>query len=95
MADLRIPDLKNDQERIAFMEKHDGFELLDQGLAEIMEPPAFHRKGQIELDRETLELLDEIVAVGICLDPKEAVARAVHSYVLAVFPQAYKLVREN
>ena len=84
-----MPDFGDDQERIAFMEKHDGFELLDHGLAEIVETPAFHRMGQIELDRETLRLLDEIVAVGICPDPKEAIARAVRSYALAVFPQSY------
>ena len=93
MGRLRMPDFQSDQERIAFMKEHDGFELLDQGLAEIVETPAFHRKGQIEVDRETLQLLNEIVAVGICRDPKEAIARAVHSYVLAVFPQSCKLVR--
>ena len=38
----KIPDFKDDQELAAFMEKHDGFELVDQGLAEIVETPERH-----------------------------------------------------
>jgi hypothetical protein len=90
-----VPDFKDEQEIIAFMEEHDGFELVDQGLAEIVETPTFRRKGQIELDRETLDLLDELVTAGICTDLEDAVVKAVRSYVLAVFPQSYKLVRED
>ncbi len=91
----KIPDFKNEEEMIAFMEEHNGFELVDQGLAEMEETPVFHRKGQVELDRETVQLLDELVAAGICSDQKDAIVRAVHSYVLAVLPQSYKLIRES
>ena len=40
----KIPDFKDDQELAAFMERHDGFELVDQGLAEIVETPEFRKK---------------------------------------------------
>ncbi len=35
---------ERDEELAAFMERHDGFELVDQGLAEIVETPEFRRK---------------------------------------------------
>ena len=44
MMEKKIPDFKDDQELAAFMERHDGFELVDQGLAEIVETPEFRRK---------------------------------------------------
>lgn len=79
------------------MEAHDGFELVDQGLAEIVETPEFSKRGKsyIELDPETAKLLNELVTAGICTNPSEAVYKAVHSYVLAMLPQTYKLVREK
>lgn len=93
----KIPDFKNDEEVSTFMEAHDGFELLDQGLAEIVETSIFFKKGKsyIELDPDILQLLDELVKAGICSDTKDAIIRAVHSYVLAVLPDSYKLVREK
>jgi methylated-DNA-[protein]-cysteine S-methyltransferase len=45
---MKIPDFKNETEIAAFMEKHDGFELLDKGLAEIEEPPIFRRKPKCD-----------------------------------------------
>jgi hypothetical protein len=90
----KIPDFKDDQELAAFMERHDGFELVDQGLAEIVETPEFRRK-RIELDAETWQLLDELVAAGVCTDLEDAVVKAVRSYVLAVLPHAYRLAREG
>ena len=41
---MKIPDFKDENEIAAFMEEHDGFELLDNGLAEIVETPVFKRK---------------------------------------------------
>jgi len=43
---MKIPDFKDENEIVAFMEKHDGFELLDKGLAEIVETPVFKRKQE-------------------------------------------------
>ena len=91
----KIPNFKDDQEISAFMEKHDGFELMDQGLADIVETPRFTQKAEVYLDPETLQLLHELVATGICANQNEAIAKAVQSYVLAVLPQSYKLVREG
>jgi hypothetical protein len=72
----------------------DGFELVDQGLAELVEPPGLFQKGKsyVELAPETLELLDELVTAGICANPKDAITKAVHSYVIAVLPHSDKLV---
>ena len=89
----KIPDFKDEQDLIAFMENHDGFELVDQDLAEIVETPMFYRKCAFELDQETIQLLDELVTAGICPTTSDAVAKAVHSYALAVLPHTYKLVR--
>ncbi len=86
---------QTDEDIAVFMEQHDGFELVDQGLAEIIATPQFYKKEQIELDKETLYLLEELVATGVCMDMREAIALAVHSYVLAVLPQQYKLRREG
>ncbi len=58
----KVPDFKSDEEISAFMETHDGFEL---------------------------------VGSGVCDSLSDAVNKAVHSYVLAVLPQSYKLVREK
>lgn len=82
---------KNDEELIEFMEAHDGFELADQGFAEIIETPVFFRKDkrQIRLNPETLKLIDELVEAGICADVRDAVGKAVRSYVLAVLPHSY------
>ncbi len=91
----KLPDFKDEQEIITFMEEHAGFELVDQGLAEIVETPSFQREGLVELDAETLQFLDELVAAGVCADMQDAVTKAVHSYVLAVLPQSYKLIREG
>ena len=93
----KIPKFKNDEEISAFMETHDGFELVDQGLAEIVETPEGYQRGKSfgELDPATVQLLDELMTAGICTNPTEAIAKAVHSYVLAVLPQSYKLVREK
>ncbi len=93
----KVPDFKSDEEISAFMETHDGFELVDRGFAEIIESPIFSRKGKssILLDPETAELLDELVGAGVCDSLSDAVNKAVHSYVLAVLPQSYKLVREK
>ncbi len=43
---MRIPDFKNENEIAIFMSEHDGFELLDKGLAELIETPAFTRKQE-------------------------------------------------
>jgi len=43
---MKTPDFKNENEIAAFMEEHDGFELLDKGLAEIIETPTFKRKQE-------------------------------------------------
>lgn len=43
---MKIPDFKNENEIAAFMEEHDGFELLDKGVAEIVETPVFKRKQE-------------------------------------------------
>jgi len=91
----KLPEFKNDQEIAAFMESHDSFDLVDQGLAEIIETPNFTRKTQVSLAPETLTLLDELVTAGVCADIVDAINRAVHSYALAVLPQSYKLVREG
>ena len=91
----QLPEFKNDQEIAAFMESHDSFDLVDQGLAEIIETPNFTRKTQLSLAPETLTLLDELVAAGVCADVVDAINRAVHSYALAVLPQSYKLMREG
>lgn len=92
-----IPQFKDDEEVSAFMETHDGFELVDQGLAEIVEAPLFSKKGKsyLELDPEIAQLLDELVTTGICDNPRDAINKALHSYVLAVLPHSYKLVREK
>lgn len=94
---LKIPTFKDDEEISEFMEVHNGFELVDQELAEIVETPVFSERGKsyIELDPETAALLDELVTAGICDNPKDAINKAVHSYVLAVLPHSYKLVREH
>lgn len=91
----QLPEFAGDQDIAAFMEAHDGFELVDQDLAEIIETPDFQRKGHIELAAETLTLLDDLVKAGICTDRENAINRAVHSYALAVLPQAYRLVRRS
>jgi hypothetical protein len=98
MKTLRqIPAFKDDAEISAFMETHDGFALVDQGLAEIVETPPFSQQGKsyVELDPETFHLLAELVATGICADIQDAMSRAVHSYVLAVLPRSFELVREG
>ena len=41
---MKIPDFKDENEIAAFMEEHNGFELLDQKLSEIIETPVFKRK---------------------------------------------------
>ncbi|RLC84970.1 MAG: hypothetical protein DRI37_08465 [Chloroflexi bacterium] len=89
----QLTEFKDDQEIATFMEAHDGFDLVDQGLAEIVATPNFDRKDQALLDPETLTLLDELIAAGVCADIVDAINRAVHSYALAVLPQSYKLVR--
>jgi len=43
---MKIPDFKDENEIAAFMEEHDGFELLDKNLAEILETPLFKRKQE-------------------------------------------------
>ena len=90
-----LPEFKNDEDVAAFMEEHDGFELVDQGLAEVMETPEFYRVDRVGLDPETLVLLDDLVEAGVCANVADAINRAVHSYALAVLPQSYKLVREG
>ena len=98
MKTLRqIPAFEDDAEISAFMETHDGFALVDQGLAEIVETPPFSQQGKsyVELDSETFHLLAELVAAGMCANIPEAMRRAVHSYVLTVLPQSYKLARDG
>lgn len=92
-----IPGFKNDEDLGTFMERHDGFELVDQELAEIVETPVFSKRGKsyIALDPETAELLHELVTAGVCATPSDGVYKAVQSYVLAVLPHTYKLVRET
>ncbi len=93
----KIPEFEHDEEISQFMETHDGFELVDQGFAELVETPMFSRRGKsyIELDPETIQLVNELVSAGICPNPTDAVSKAVHSYVLAVLPHSYTLVREK
>ncbi len=93
----KIPEFEHDEEISQFMETHDGFELVDQGFAERVETPMFSRRGEsyIELDPETIQLVNELVSAGICPNPTDAISKAVHSYVLAVLPQSYTLVREK
>lgn len=96
MEKLRqLPEFAGDQDIAVFMEARDGFNLVDHGLAEIVETPEFRRKGHIALASETLTLLDDLVEAGICADRENAINRAVHSYALAVLPQAYRLVRKS
>lgn len=87
--------LSTDANISAFMEAHDGFELVDHGLAEIeTSPESFTRgKSYVEIDMETSRLLDDLVASGICPDIQHALSQAVHSYMIAVLPQTYKLIR--
>jgi hypothetical protein len=40
----KLPEFRGDEEIAAFMEEHDGFELLDAGLAEIVPTTYFVRK---------------------------------------------------
>jgi hypothetical protein len=93
----QLPDFKDDHEIIEFMESHDGFELADQGFAEIVETPVFSKKDtkQIILNPETLQLIDELVRAGICTDVRDVINKAVQSYVLAVMPDSYKIIREK
>jgi hypothetical protein len=93
----KLPEFQNDGEISTFMEAHDGFELVDEGLADIVETPVFSGRGKssIELDSETLQLVNELVKAGICTNMQDAIANAIHSYVLAVLPGSYKLVREK
>jgi len=92
----KIPEFENDQEISEFMERHDGFELADQGLGEIVETPEYSKKSpHIKLDAETLMLLDELVSEGICSSLRDAVAKAVRSYTLAVMPHSYKLAQDK
>ena len=91
----QLTEFKGDQEIATFMEAHDGFELVDQGLAEIVATPNLHRKDQVSLDPETLTLLNELIAAGVCANVADTIDRAVHSYALAVLPRSYKLVREG
>lgn len=90
-----LPEFSSDQDIAAFMEAYDSFELVDRGLAEIVETPKFHRKGYVALASETITLLDDLVAAGVCTDMENAINQAIHSYALAVLPEAYKLVRKE
>ncbi len=93
----KIPEFENDQRIAEFMEAHNGFELADQGLAEIAESPEFSGKENpgIRLDTETLQLLNELMSEGICISPEDAIGKAVRSYALAVLPHSYKLARDE
>ena len=91
----QLPKFVDDQDIAAFMEAHDGFELVDDGLAEVVEMPDFQRKGHVKLASETLTLLDDLVQAGICKDRETAINQAVHTYAIAVLPQAYRLVRKS
>ena len=79
----------------AFMENHDGFELADQVFAEIEEQPTTFTRGKsyVELDMETIRLLNELVMSGMCSDIQHALIQAIRAYTLAVLPQSYTLVR--
>jgi hypothetical protein len=44
----KIPKFKNDAEIAAFMEKHNAFDLIDAGLAEIVPTPLFVRAQEQE-----------------------------------------------
>ncbi|MDM8522307.1 hypothetical protein QUF80_02955 [Desulfococcaceae bacterium HSG8] len=90
-----VPEFENDREIAKFMESYDGFELADRGLAEIVEIPDYSDKKdiRIELDTETLQLLNELVSEGICNNIRDAGSKAVRSYTLAVLPHSYKLAR--
>jgi hypothetical protein len=92
----KIPDFKDDREISEFMEAHDGFELVDQGLATVIKTPKFSVKKneRFRIDSETLKLLNELVSNGICSDITDAVGNAVRSYVMAVLPHSYKLLRK-
>ena len=52
---MKIPDFKDEDEIAAFMEAHDGFEVLDKGLAEIEETPVFRRKPACSATRTKIE----------------------------------------
>ena len=43
---MKIPDFKDENEITAFVEEHDGFELLDKGLAKIVETSVFKRRQE-------------------------------------------------
>jgi hypothetical protein len=86
-----LPIFQTDEDIATFMEAHDGFELLDNGLAEIVNGPEFKRNKNIIVDAHILKLLDELVQSGICATPSEAIERAVHVYVMAVLPHSYHL----
>ncbi len=40
---------QTDEDITVFMEQHDGFELVDQVLAEVIATPPFYKKGQINI----------------------------------------------
>lgn len=86
-----LPTFQSDEDIATFMERHDGFELLDHGLAEIVSGSEFRRGPRIIVEADVLDLVDELVQSGICATPSEAIERAVRAYVMAVLPQAYQL----
>jgi len=43
---LKLPEIRSDEDIATFMEEHDGFELIDAGLAEIIPTPDFVHKRQ-------------------------------------------------
>lgn len=93
----KILTFKHDEDISVFMESHDGFELVDEGLAEIVETPVFSKKNanHIQIDPETTLLVNELIEAGVCENVQDVIANAVHSYVVAVLPHSYKLIREK
>jgi len=83
-----IATLSDDKAISEFMETHEGVELVNQGLAELEEPPTTFTRGKsyIEVDPETFRLLDNLVTSGACPDIQHALHEAVHSYMHTVLP---------
>lgn len=50
----QLPQFASDQDIAAFMETHNGFELVDDNLAEIVETPEFQRKSQAKLASDVI-----------------------------------------
>lgn len=97
MPSTDLSTLTDDEAVSKFMETHDGFELADQGLAEIEASSSVFTRGKsyIEVDTETFRLLDNLVAFGACSDMRHTLNQAVHSYMRVVQPQSQHILHQH